>query len=191
MSGQGGSGGARFAGKCGFTCEADSYDCENAYRVFECNPTTLRCEDPLEVCDDNVDCIPFTSNWFTPCGSSNPCLAGRSCVDVGDRGRCAVNATGGGTTCATGTAPVSWPRFEAAGTAIVCQDSTGVCDRGSCRDSCAQTGCTVSNRGSVCNTTTGLWFGLRSSSGFTTSFAHSWGGTGFTAVPAGKCTFVR
>jgi hypothetical protein len=154
MSGQGGSGGNRTAGTCAYQCD-DPYDCTVPYREFVCNMTRMRCEDPLIVCDDNADCIPATSLWFTPCSNDTGCLAGRSCVAVLDGGRCALNATGG-TTCGAGTEPVAWQRFGAVGTVVVCQDSSGRCDRGVCRDNCSIEGCTASDRGSVCNATSGL-----------------------------------
>ncbi|HVR19766.1 MAG TPA: hypothetical protein VMS65_08720, partial [Polyangiaceae bacterium] len=153
--GMAGSGGTRTAGTCAFECASDD-DCSNYTREFVCNPDTLRCEEPLAVCDDNDDCIPLTSGWNAPCESDLDCYSGFACIAVLDGGRCATLATGGTTCNRAGTELVAWPRFGAGGNAPVCQDLAGRCDRGACRASCVGASCNLNDRGGVCNATTGL-----------------------------------
>jgi hypothetical protein len=156
MSGMGGGGGIQSAGSCAFSCDEDM-DCFTAYDMYTCDPDTHRCQtEPLSSCDVNDDCVPSTSHWFTPCTSDSGCSASQACIAVRGGGRCATKAAAGPTCSETGTAPASWPRFGAEGSVVVCEDASGRCDRGSCRDNCAAQGCAVSDRGSVCITATGL-----------------------------------
>jgi hypothetical protein len=152
MGGQGGSG-TRSVGDCAFACANDD-DCENFLLDFVCNTTSLRCEDPFIACDADGDCVPVTSGWTYSCIDDLDCLEDESCITVHGGGFCAINTALG--PCEVGTVPVFWPRFGATGTAEVCEDRSGRCDRGTCRDNCVQTGCVSSSRGKACDATTGL-----------------------------------
>jgi hypothetical protein len=133
-------------------CSIDA-DCEAGGGEYICNSAS-RCEDPFLSCVDNDDCIPLTSDWTFPCESDSDCIEpDESCIEVFGSGRCALDDD---PYPCEDSEPTPWPTFPAGGMVDVCEDRSGRCDNGTCRDSCVLAGCVSSSRGKVCNTTTGL-----------------------------------
>jgi hypothetical protein len=158
MSGAAGAaGGAQSAAKkCASECETDDQCDPDFYGLVKCHPTLFRCYEPATTCTTNDDCIPYTSDWITECEDDTDCSATRRCVLARGIGLCAVAAVGGTSCSPAGTVPAEWPRFGATGSEWVCQDASGRCDRGTCKDNCQVSNCEGSDRGKSCNTTTGL-----------------------------------
>jgi hypothetical protein len=164
QSGASGSG-ARPAGPlCAEACKVDA-DCESLLpnQEFLCNPETQRCEGFASPCRSDAECIPGASQWLWNCSSDQDCyfFDDDVCVNVAGAGRCARIApapeiSGGGCVFPAPDAVVL-PRLGAAGTALVCSDSSQRCRAGICTPICrGQEDCYSDTNGSICDVQTGM-----------------------------------
>jgi hypothetical protein len=158
-AGAAGSGGVTpppVAKQCHYQCEVDD-DCKvGVDDTQKCNTTTHRCENPMNACQTNDDCIPFGNFLFFTCTSVADCFDGEACVSLHGQGWCAtmsdVDAGCGGPD------PLVLDNVGSAGTSAVCLSNTARCNAGSCIFGCADPefgGCD-SGTGATCNDVTGL-----------------------------------
>jgi hypothetical protein len=158
----GGAGGAPAASapKCSYACEIEA-DCQLADAApLQCDEVTKRCVDPRQVCDADVDCVPYLSNWGSACVADTECFEGSElCVEWQGAGVCAslVDVNNPEFPCVFGVAD-SLPRFGAEGDADVCVAPDPRCFDGQCAPGCGDFlsgGCGIGT-GDTCSETTGL-----------------------------------
>lgn len=163
-AGNGADAGVRVPKGCSYACNTDA-DClhgpdASADATYKCNPTRKRCENPIEMCNVNDDCLVFASFWFvSPCTSDLDCFPGDVCIDAGGAGFCATPAPTDGGSCFLPPDRVTRHRFGApdGGTIDVCGDTTGRCDKNHCFFGCDSSACSAQmGTGLTCNASSGL-----------------------------------
>ncbi len=163
-AGSAGSGGVVAGPICAEACKADA-DCESVLpnQDYHCNAETQRCEGFASPCRSDTECIPAASQWLWSCSSDEDCFFFDDdvCVSIGGVGRCARPApapdTPGGGCVFPAPDAIALPRLGAAGTALVCSDSSQKCHAGNCIVTCREDeDCYSDKNGSICDVGSGF-----------------------------------